>query len=152
MVDMVLEDDMPGCADAKIPRVIVTGSRHWNCRAEVDRALAWAWIKYDAELVVVHGCAPGVDSMARDWAQQHGVIDEPHPAAWDRHGKAAGVIRNQEMIDAGAELVIAFPLAGGRGTQDCMRRAEKAGIPVWQPSLDELPGDDRAHATTDDQP
>lgn len=36
------------------------------------------------------------------------------------------------MVDAGARYVLAFPLPGGRsrGTEDCIRRAEAAGIPV----------------------
>jgi len=55
---------------------------------------------------------------------------EPHPADWERHGRAAGPIRNQEMADAGADLCIAFPYGIGKGTYDMIERARKAGIPV----------------------
>lgn len=42
---------------------------------------------------------------------------------------AAGPIRNQHMLDIGKpDVVLAFP--GGRGTEDMIRRAEKAGVPV----------------------
>jgi hypothetical protein len=34
------------------------------------------------------------------------------------------------MVDAGAELVVAFQRAGSRGTADAMARATKAGLPV----------------------
>jgi acyl-CoA synthetase (NDP forming) len=51
------------------------------------------------------------------------------PANWKKHGKSAGPIRNQLMLDVGKpDLVIAFP--GGSGTADMIRRARKAGVPV----------------------
>jgi len=50
-------------------------------------------------------------------------------AKWSKHGRAAGPIRNQEMIDeCKPDLVVAFP--GGRGTADMVRRAKAAGIRV----------------------
>lgn len=48
-------------------------------------------------------------------------------ADWNKHGKAAGPIRNGEMLKD-ADMLIAFP--GGRGTEDCIRQAKKKGIPV----------------------
>jgi hypothetical protein len=72
--------------------------------------------------------ASGADSLAHEAARDQGRRCEVFHADWERHGKAAGPIRNQAMIDAGADLVIAFP--GGRGTADLIRRARKAGIPV----------------------
>jgi hypothetical protein len=52
-------------------------------------------------------------------------------AQWKKHGRAAGPIRNQRMLDEGKpDLVVAFP--GGRGTADMIRRAERAGVPVQQ--------------------
>jgi hypothetical protein len=34
------------------------------------------------------------------------------------------------MVEAGADLVLAFPMPEGSGTQDAMRLAEEAGIKV----------------------
>lgn len=68
------------------------------------------------------------------------VEQEVHDADWNEYGRAAGPIRNQEMVDAGADVCLAFP-TGGPGTRDCMRRARDAGIrvfdmtyflPVWE--------------------
>lgn len=51
------------------------------------------------------------------------------PADWKTHGKRAGSIRNQKMIDDyHPQLVVAFP--GGAGTADMVRRARAAGIEV----------------------
>jgi len=78
---------------------------------------------------VVHGGANGADKMARDWAMEQIGSASCCPANWDVHGKAAGPIRNQAMVDDyGASLVVAFP--GGRGTADLVRRARAAGIDV----------------------
>jgi hypothetical protein len=55
-------------------------------------------------------------------------------AAWDMHGKAAGAIRNQRMLDEGKpDEVWAFTddLATSKGTADMVRRARKADVPVY---------------------
>ena len=80
--------------------------------------------------VLVHGGAPGADQLADEWSSGSDVLVEVHKADWDRHGRAAGPIRNQEMADAGADLCIAFP--GGKGTADMVKRAKAAGIPVLE--------------------
>ncbi len=49
-------------------------------------------------------------------------------AKWETYGKAAGPIRNREMLLNLPALVVAFP--GGKGTADMVRQAERAGIPV----------------------
>jgi hypothetical protein len=86
-----------------------------------------------------HGGAKGADLLAATWAVARNALrrDVPRiiihefPADWDAHGKAAGPLRNQRMIDEGKpDLVVAFP--GGSGTADCVRRARAAGIPVQE--------------------
>jgi hypothetical protein len=49
-------------------------------------------------------------------------------ADWHWHGRAAGPIRNQKMLDWGPDLVVAF--AGGDGTACMMRLARAAGVEV----------------------
>lgn len=140
-------------------RVIVTGSRTWPDDLAVRLALArvaLADAPMSSVLTVVHGgCPTGADATAAAWCRlirksgNDPVIgrdlrlrEEPHPADWKRHGRRGGPIRNQEMVDAGADLVLAFVMpctlkgCAGKpehvthGTQDCITRAEKAGIPV----------------------
>lgn len=113
-------------------RLIVTGSRAHTDRELIRSALAVA--RWDlGPLIVVHGAAPGADSIASEWARSLSYLDiaeERHPADWAKLGRGAGPIRNQQMVDAGAVLCLAFPLHGAKGTRDCMRRAAAAGIPV----------------------
>lgn len=84
---------------------------------------------YMPELVIVHGGARGADSIADRWAKRNHISVKPHPADWDRFQKAAGPIRNQEMLDEEKpDLVIAFP--GGRGTADMVSRARRSGVKI----------------------
>jgi hypothetical protein len=83
------------------------------------------------EVTVVHGdCPTGADYLAHEWCIRQGVHTEPHPADWARYGKSAGPMRNQEMVNAGADVCLAFILNESRGATHCMRRALAAGIPV----------------------
>lgn len=67
--------------------------------------------------------------MAGYWARKRGLTNRKFPANWDAHGRAAGAIRNKQMLLEGKpDLVIAFP--GGRGTADMVRRAQEAGVVV----------------------
>lgn len=121
-------------------RLLVTGSRKVNPRQEayVRECLQSVYysVYYDLggrrSLIVVQGECPygGVDLVAKRWAEAtDGVTDEPHSAAWEQLGKAAGPTRNSEMVRAGADLVLAFPTKGSRGTWDCLQKAVNAGIP-----------------------
>lgn len=120
-------------------RILVTGSRIWRDRDTIRSALTNALGTYATigRPVLVHGGCAGADVMAHtEWmrllADRSGALAEPevHLADWDRHGRSAGPIRNQEMVDAGATVCLAFPLGKSIGTRGCMRMAEKAGITV----------------------
>jgi len=112
-------------------RVLVTGSRKWVDRDAIYSAMIAQWDKAGrGEITLVHGAAKGADTLAASVAYELGWTVEPYPADWDRYGRAAGPIRNAEMVATGADVCLAFPLANSRGTIDCMRRAKVAGIPV----------------------
>lgn len=90
-------------------------------------------------LVVIQGGATGADRIARDWVRfrQENIHDNPvielvtEDADWDQHGKAAGPLRNQAIIDKHRpDMALALP--GGRGTADSKARCKAAGIPVWE--------------------
>ena len=113
-------------------RILVTGSRNWADRLVIGEAIRKACDNAvtPGRIVIVHGAAPGADSIAEDWGRRWGMITEAHPANWDRYGKAAGPRRNAEMVALGADICLAFPLGESRGTRGCIALAEKAGIPV----------------------
>jgi len=82
---------------------------------------------------IIEGGARGADTLAGEWATSAGIPLEVFPANWEAHGKAAGPIRNQQMLDEGGPgLVIAFHtnIRESKGTLDMITRANKAKIPV----------------------
>lgn len=124
-------------------RVLVTGSRRWDdattIRAALDAVAFAAATGGYTRLVVVHGACPnGADELADIWVRTWPVGDlavtaERHPALWNVHGRKAGIVRNNEMVAAGADLCLAFIRDGSPGATHCAERAGEAGIPlrVW---------------------
>lgn len=110
-------------------RAIVAGSRWIH-----DGGLVAAAIEASGFTVrvLIHGGAPGVDSLAGAWAQDQGleVLAFPVTAAdWKRLGKRAGPLRNGRMIREGqAEALVAVWDGRSRGTADMIRQAEEAGL------------------------
>lgn len=110
-------------------RVIVCGGRDFNERDFIHNTLCDLDAQHGPFDVIVHGAATGADNEGMIWAQTMGRRQLPMVADWHRHGRAAGPIRNQRMIDDGKpDLVVAFP--GGKGTADMVKRAKAAGIKV----------------------
>lgn len=108
----------------QIRRFAVTGGRDYQDAHAVIVALT----QVPETATLVHGAATGADSLAAGvWADRDRPV-EAHPADWQLFGKGAGPRRNQEMVDSGLDLLIAFP--GGRGTADMVRRCEAAGVPI----------------------
>lgn len=79
--------------------------------------------------VIIHGGNGNTDHAASRWAMTHRRGLQVFEADWEKRGKAAGPIRNQQMLDEGKpDLVVAFP--GGRGTTDMVRKSVKASVDV----------------------
>jgi hypothetical protein len=110
-------------------RVLVCGDRGWS-----DRGMVYAVLRvYPPGTVVIEGEARGADTCGRLAAQDCGFIVERYPARWSTYGRAAGPIRNQQMLDEGKpDVVEAFHdhIRSSKGIRDMVQRAEKAGIPV----------------------
>lgn len=78
---------------------------------------------------LIHGGARGVDQMAGNFGIGCGLEVIEFKADWGKYGKAAGPIRNKQMIDEGRpDLGVAFP--GGFGTANMIKQLDSAGIPV----------------------
>ena len=110
-------------------RVLVCGDRDWKARSLIHRYLAY--MKID---VVIEGECRGADRLGKYVAKELGIIVLPFPAKWAEYGRAAGPKRNQQMLDEGKPtLVLAFhdDIQSSKGTKDMIKRANKAGIPVW---------------------
>jgi hypothetical protein len=135
-------------------RVLFTGSRHLNINRPDHRMPIYLTLRHietahPGPHTLVHGDADGADQIAAQAAGFLGWATEPHPADWTgpcrdtcrpghretrRDGveycPTAGNYRNARMVALGADVCVAAPLPGSRGTWDCVRRAKAAGIPV----------------------
>jgi len=110
--------------------VIVCGGRKFGDQESAFKALDEARVLLGIT-GIAHGGAGGADTLADEWATSRDVPCVVYPAHWDSHGRAAGPIRNQEMLSqSGAEAVLAFP--GGAGTRDMCERARNAGLLVYE--------------------
>jgi hypothetical protein len=86
----------------------------------------------DGDVCIVHGAAKGLDTIAGQVARELGYDVVPHEAEWSTYGRAAGPIRNQQMLEERPNLVLAFhdDLLSSKGTKDMVKRALKAGLHV----------------------
>jgi hypothetical protein len=114
-------------------RLLVTASRTWHDTAVIEHALAATLAPHPAGVLLVHGACPrGADAIAAAYAAwTPGYHIEARPADWRRHGRAAGQLRNAEMVTLGARGCAAFLRGASPGTTAAIRRARAAGIPVW---------------------
>ena len=112
-------------------RVLVCGGRSFNDRSLLYRQMDTVVTARGPIEVIIQGGARGADQLAYEWAAYRGIPTQQFDADWDRHGKSAGMLRNQRMLSEGRpDLVVAFP--GKAGTDDMVRRAKAAGVPVIQ--------------------
>lgn len=109
-------------------RVLICGSRNWTDGDAIAQVVA----DLPNDCAVIHGAARGADSLADRWADFYGLVRYPFPADWAKHGRRAGPIRNQQMLDEGVpDEVIAFRKRGASpGTDDMIRRARADGVLV----------------------
>ena len=118
-------------------RILITGSREWSSVALIERALRHeiGSVPFD-QVVTAQGGARGADACAHKAAVRLDISDYTFPANWSDEGRAAGHLRNQRMLtEFEPTLVLAFKsdldlalLRGG--TEDMIRRALTAGVPV----------------------
>ena len=111
--------------------VLVCGSRDYTNRLLITERLCA--LQDDGYDTLIEGEARGADTIAKLAGEALGMQIMPFPADWDKYGKRAGYIRNQQMLDEGhPDLVVAFysrPVKS-RGTQMMVDIARKAGVPV----------------------
>ena len=112
-------------------RVIIVGGREFQdyelVRQKCDYYLQNK-LKSDT-VIIVSGHATGADTLGERYARERGLECELHPADWNKHGKAAGPIRNAQMADV-AQALIAFWDGHSRGTRNMIDTAKAKGLKV----------------------
>ena len=80
--------------------------------------------------IVVSGGAPGVDTLGEQYADEMNIPVHVYEADWDKHGRAAGPIRNRKMAE-NAEALIALWDGKSKGTKNMIETATKKGLLVY---------------------
>ena len=122
--------------------LIVCGSRTFDDPAFLFKKLDRLTRKLDKrKLTVVTGAQRskakdghwhGADYLAERWAKENWCNLLRFHADWQKHGKAAGMIRNSEMLEESkATALVAFRVNGpSPGTDDAVAKARKKGLRV----------------------
>jgi hypothetical protein len=111
-----------------MPKLLICGDRNWSDKKFIKLKMS----KLQAGTIVVHGAAKGADSLAGEVAEEMGFEVHPYPAAWGVFGRAAGPIRNTQMLDEESpDAVWGFHdwIENSKGTRDMMRQAQRRGVP-----------------------
>lgn len=111
--------------------ILVCGGREFRdeerLKEVLDEVDGWS---LNGNITVVQGGARGADAMAARWALNRGHKLITEAADWATHGRKAGPLRNQAMIDKHKPTQgVVFP--GGAGTLDMLTRLFRAQINTW---------------------
>ena len=105
-------------------RIVVSGSRTITDEKAVEGILR-QYISVKDE--VITGGARGVDQIAHDFAHRYFNDTIVFEADWDKHGKAAGPIRNAAMMED-ADILVAIWDGESRGTKSAIDEARKRRV------------------------
>lgn len=114
-------------------RIIVAGSRDFNDSSLLTKTLsdfiAELALSGGVELEIVSGGARGADRLGERFAYAYHIPIALFEADWEKHGKRAGYLRNEEMAKYGTHLV-AFWDGKSKGTKHMIDLATKNNLIV----------------------
>lgn len=93
-------------------------------------------IGFDGKVRIISGTANGADKLGERYAKEHHLAVSRFPADWDKYGKRAGYIRNEQMAKFAVEdnnvgWLIAFWDGKSKGTKWMIDLARKNGLEVF---------------------
>lgn len=121
----------------QILHILICGGRHFDnyelLRATVTKYIADHGFE-SHNIEIISGHCPGADMLGERFAQEHNTEMKLFPAQWQQFGRAAGPIRNKQMVDYlnsfEHKVVIAFASPNSRGTRNTISLARRMGIDV----------------------
>jgi len=114
-------------------RIVICGTRDFN-DAQLLYSTIDALIKNAESSEIVTGGCRGADKIGECYAQNNNIPLKVFPADWGKYGRAAGPIRNKQMLDYALKekaTVIAFWDGKSRGTLNMINIAKKSKADVY---------------------
>jgi hypothetical protein len=119
--------------------LLIAGSRAFKdynlLIAEIDKFIASHF--KDQEIIIISGGAVGADQMGERYAASKGYKCQRFPADWKKYGKAAGPIRNKQMVDISDAAAI-FWNKVSPGTRNTLNLCKDKQIPLLLVEYTEL--------------
>ena len=124
-------------------RIIICGGRHFNdyntLETLVDSAIYEKGINYN-EIEIISGHCAGTDTLGELYAKNHNIACKLFPAEWTKYGRAAGPIRNTQMVEYASKstfpIVVAFISPRSKGTMDTVKKATQKGFAIYRYNYD----------------
>jgi len=111
-------------------KVAIVGSRTFFDRQLVERVVK-RLVERDPSVVIVSGGAQGADTLAERAARRLcSTAPIVFPAEWHLHGRSAGFIRNQAIVNESDELVALWDGVSA-GTMHSISLARRKPIPTY---------------------
>ena len=108
-------------------KVIIAGTRDFKnyelLKQKMDKILANR-VKNNEEIIIISGTARGADKLGERYAREKGYKIERYPANWDKYGKRAGYIRNEQMAKV-ADACVCFWDEQSKGTKHMIDLAKQ---------------------------
>ncbi len=110
-------------------RVIIAGGRDFNDYDLLEKTIDMLFVNISEEIVIICGMARGADSLGKRYAKRKGYQVSYFPAEWDKYGKAAGYIRNEQMAQ-NADALVAFWDGVSKGTKHMIETAKRYELKI----------------------
>ena len=111
-------------------KVIIAGTRDFNDYAFLKKNVDYFLQDFNPNKIeIVSGNARGADKLGERYAKEHNLPVKLFPANWDKYGKRAGYLRNQEMANY-SDMLIAFWDEKSKGTKHMIDIAKKQDLTV----------------------
>ena len=116
-------------------RLLICGDRNWDDKNLIRIAIKELQQLHTIECII-QGEARGADTQGKEVAEEMNIPILSFKPDWNKLGRAAGIIRNKEMlIDGKPDYVLAFhdDIKNSKGTGNMIKITQKAGVlfTVW---------------------
>lgn len=109
-------------------KLAIVGSRTFNDYKKL-REVTSTFFRFQDIEAIISGGASGADSLGEKFAEDLGLPLRRHLPDWNKNGKSAGFLRNQNIVDD-CDVVLALWDGHSKGTEDTIAKARLARKPT----------------------